>query len=120
MSPRPDAGSSRHNNQLWFLTPERMAHLNACAAQNRALSNAARELGVHPATLKAAAIREGKLEWLQGRFNTCKVLPQRPEPVGELRRVALKNASTVVVPGGAAAKWLTGQVWPKEKDDGCT
>jgi hypothetical protein len=114
--PRPDAGPSRHNNQLWHLTPERMAHINACAAQNRALSNAAREIGVHPATLKAAAIREGKLEWLQSRFNTCKVLPQRPEPVGGLRQVARKQIAT---PQGVATKWLTGQVWPQEEDDGC-
>lgn len=108
MSPRPESGSSRHNNRRWHLTPERMAHINASAAQSRALSAAASELGVHPATIKAAAEREGKMGWLQARFNVYKGLPARPDTrAGCLRTVSLSALGTVPIPPGPQVEWLT-------------
>lgn len=97
----------KHNNRRWYLTPERMAHLNACSAQGKPLGAAAEELGVLDKTVKAAAEREGKLQWLGARFAIYKERAQKDERVGELRSVSLSQVVGLRKPPGPATCWLT-------------
>lgn len=60
--------SATHDNRRWDLTNERMAHFNACSAQGLSLRAAADELGVRAKTVRTAAYREDKLDWLDKKF----------------------------------------------------
>ena len=103
----------------WTLTPERMAHLNACAAQGKFLKAAADELGVRPETIKTAALREGKQDWLRGKFpkrgrqgeggGGIKRDAELPSKVdGEMRWYKAEDLKEPVpVPENVQAKWLT-------------
>lgn len=50
------------------LTKDKVAHLNACAAQGMSLARACQELGCHHKTLKKAVARAGLEDWLKDKF----------------------------------------------------
>lgn len=102
------------NRNRWVLTPERVGHLNACAAQGMPLAAAARELNVLASTIKDAAYREDKDEWLRERF------PRKQGKGGGAKRAALSSRpnqsmrklkpeqidAPLYIPGGPQMRWL--------------
>jgi len=108
--------SERHNNRRWDLTDERVAHLNACAAQGMPLHSAANELNVRASTIKTAARRSGKEGWLKKRFPSsfrpqCANKRDREKKDGELRQVSLKQLGGVPpIPKDVATQWLMGRI----------
>lgn len=99
----------------WQLTDERVSHLNACAAQGMPLAAAARELGVLATTIKDAASRECKDDWLRQKFprkqgygggQRRKALNYKVD--GEIRRLKPEDIDApLVVPNSPQTRWLT-------------
>lgn len=56
------------NRKFFYLDKAKIAHLNACSAQNLSMAKACEELKCDPKTLKNAARREGLYDWLMAKF----------------------------------------------------
>lgn len=56
------------NRKPFDLTQDKVAHLNACAAQGMSFAKACEELGCHRETLLKAADRAGLRLWLKDKF----------------------------------------------------
>ena len=100
----------RLDNRRWDLTEERMAHLNACAAQGKSLHGAANELNVRAYTIKNAARREGKTEWLREKFPKA-FQPHRAEARikdfdGPRTRTIQEIGGWPEVPNNAVTRWM--------------
>ncbi len=110
----PHRASKPYRNG-WQLNDERISHLNACAAQGMPLAAAARELQVHVTTIKKAAEREEKEDWLREKF------PRKAGLGGGNKRVEMAEregqeirwlkpeqiAAPLVVPNNPQTRWLT-------------
>jgi len=77
------------NRKLFDLTKDRIAHLNACAAQNLSMAAACKELGIDPKTLKNAAERQGLTAWLKRKFPGSGYAVDRSKPAAQPARESL-------------------------------
>ena len=101
----------------WELTRARISHLNACAAQGMSLTGAAREMGAQVKTIRAAAERAGKQDWLREKFPPMRGRGSgkpragrelRSRVDGEIRHLTPEQiAAPLEVPDNAQTKWLT-------------
>lgn len=101
----------------WELTSHRIHLLKYCAGKGMCLTEAAKDLGVQVKTIRAAAARKEKTEWLNGLFPSMRGKGSgkpragrelRSRVDGEIRRLTPEQIKApLVVPDNAQTKWLT-------------